>query len=163
MIANDKTQQFLVILLVMALGFYVQELPGSNVLQKSLPELPFVLTLYFAVSSRFFFGVTSAFVVGMVQDVFIGIPTIGLHAGIYVIAAFMLIMTRLRFKHLSILMQSLSIGALVALKIVLVTLYETILYSPPAHYWVLLSIPLTMLIWPLLHLIFTFFAEKHES
>ncbi len=163
MIATNKIQQFLVILLVMALAFYVQELPSSNVLQKSLPELPFILTLYFSVSSRFFFGVISAFIVGMIQDVFIGIPTIGLHAGIYVIASFIIIMIRLRFKYMSLPLQSLTIGLLVLLKILLVTLYETILYSPPTHYWVLLSIPLTMLIWPLLHFIYTFFAEKHEN
>ncbi len=163
MIANNKTQQFLVILLVMALGFYIQELPSSNVLQKSLPELPFLLTLYFSVSSRFFFGVISAFVIGVIQDVFIGIPTMGLHAGIYVLCAFIIIMIRLRFKHMNIMTQSITIGAFVLLKIVLVTLYETILYSPPAHFWALLSIPLSMLIWPVLHIIFTFFAEKHES
>ncbi len=163
MTTNNKTQQLLVILLVMALAFYLQELPGSNVLQKSLPELPFILTLYFSVSSRFFFSVISAFIVGMIQDVFIGIPTIGLHAGIYVISAFIIIMIRLRFKHMNLLLQSLTIGILVALKILLVTLYETILYSPPTHYWVLLSIPLSMLAWPLLHVIFSFFSEKHES
>lgn len=103
MIATNKTQQLLVILLMMALAFYLQELPTSNVLQKSLPELPFILTLYFSVSSRFFFGVISAFVVGIIQDVFLGVPTIGLHAAIYVLAAFTMITIRLRFKHMSIL------------------------------------------------------------
>ncbi len=163
MIVSNKTQQFVVILLTMALGFYLQELPGSNVLQKSLPELPFILTLYFSASSRFFFGVISAFVVGLVQDVFVGIPTMGLHAGIYVLAAFTMITIRLRFKHSNIFTQSLIIGLLVAIKITLVIFYETILYSPPVHFWVLLSIPLSMLVWPALHVIFIFFAEKHES
>ncbi|PID67018.1 MAG: rod shape-determining protein MreD [Gammaproteobacteria bacterium] len=163
MITNDKTQQFVVIVLMMALAFYLQELPGSNVLQKALPELPFILTLYFAVSSRFFFGVISAFVVGMVQDVFIGIPTLGLHAAIYVIAAFVMIIIRLRFKHMNIFIQSFTIGVFVLVKILLVTLYETILYSPPVHLWALLSVPLSALVWPLLHLLFAFFAEKDES
>lgn len=158
---TNKSQQLVVTLLLMVFAFYMQELPTSNVLQKVLPEWPFILSLYLAVSSRYFFGVVSAFVVGVIQDVFLGIPTMGLHAAIYVLCAFFLISTRLRFKYLSIFFQSLIIGVLVAFKVLVLMLYETILYSPPTHLWVLLSIPLSMLVWPLVHMFFAFFSETH--
>lgn len=163
MTTSNKAQQLAVVLLMMVLAFYVQELPASNVLQTTIPEWPYILTLYFAVSSRYFFGVISAFTVGVIQDVFIGVPTIGLHAAIYVLSAFFMLNIRLRFRHMNITTQSLLIGTLVALKTVIIMFYESLLYSPPVHFWVLLSIPLSMLIWPLLHMFFTFFTQKHSD
>lgn len=160
MLTNNHAQQLVSIILMMALALYVQELPSSNVLQTALPEWPLILNIYFAVSSRYFYGVISAFVVGIIQDVFLG-SIIGLHAGIYVIIAFIMLTIRLRFKHMSIFTQALLIGLLVFAKVLIVGIYETLLYSPPAHLWVILSIPLSMLLWPLVHMFFSFFAGKH--
>lgn len=158
---HNKTQQLVVILLLITIFFYFQELPASNVLQNALPEYPYILTLYFSVSSRYFFGVFSAFIVGIFQDVFLGVQTIGLHAAIYVLSAYVMLTIRLRFRHMSIFSQSLFIGMMVALKVTILILYETILYSPPVHFWVFLSVPLSMLIWPLVHMFFSFFAAKY--
>lgn len=160
--SNNYLQQFLIIVMMMALGFYLQELPGSHVLQTLLPEWPFILTLYFAVSSRYFFGLVSAFVVGLIEDVFLSTPLLGIHALIYVLVAFILITTRLRFRHLSIFSQSLVVGALVFFKVLALMIYNSILYSPPSHFWGMLSIATTMLAWPLLHVFFGFFASKHD-
>lgn len=160
--STSKAQQLVIILLLMAMAFYTQELPGSNVLQKILPEWPYILTLYFSVSSRYFFGVISAFITGVIQDVFIGVPTMGLHAGIFVIAAFVMLSIRLRFKHTTIFIQSLIIGLLVAFKVVVLMIYESVLFSPPVHFWAFLSVPFSMLVWPLLHMFFSFFAAKHS-
>ncbi len=162
MAEDNRIQQFVIVLLMMAVAFYVQELPVSNVLQTVLPEWPYVLTLYFAASSRYFFGVISAFVVGLIEDVFLGVPTLGLHAGIYVLAAFILIAGRSRFRHLRLTGQSLMICLLVLMKVVMVMIYNTVLYAPPAHFWALLSVPLSMLLWPLLHVFFRFFANRHS-
>lgn len=162
MALSNLLQQCLVVIIMMLLGFYLQELPGSNVLQTLLPEWPFILTLYFSVSSRYFFGLTSAFIVGLLEDVFLVSPLLGIHSLIYVVAAFTLIATRLRFKHLSVFSQSMVVGALVLFKIAVLMVYNSVLYSPPSHFWLLLSVPLSMLIWPLLHVFFAFFASKHD-
>lgn len=162
MAEHNRVQQFVIVILMMALAFYVQELPISNVLQTALPEWPFVLTLYFATSSRYFFGVISAFVVGIIEDVFLGVPTLGLHAAIYVVVAFILIAGRLRFKHMRLSSQSLMIGVLVLLKVATVMIYNTVLYAMPTHFWAFLSIPLSMLLWPVLHAFFHFFASRHS-
>ena len=163
MLTVDKIRQLVVVFLLMLLAFYMQELLTSNVLQKSFPEWPYLLTLYFSVSYRYFFGVISAFLVGIIQDVFVGVPTIGLGAIIYVLASYFLISTRLRFKHMSIFLQSLSVGVLVTVKILIVMIYEAIFYSPPTHFWVLLSIPMSMLVWPLFHMFFAYFFEKYAA
>ncbi len=126
-----------------------------------LPEWPFILTLYFSVSTRYYFGVVSAFVVGLLQDVFLGTPTLGLHAAIYVLAAFAIIAGRVHFKHLSLMSQSMTIGFLVFFKIVVVTIYSAVFYSSPSHFWNLLSIPFSILLWPCTHLFFQFFADRH--
>lgn len=162
MALSNLLQQCLVVIIMMLLGFYLQELPGSNVLQTLLPEWPFILTLYFSVSSRYFFGLISAFIVGVLEDVFLVSPLLGIHSLIYVVAAFTLIATRLRFKHLSVFSQSMVVGALVLFKIAVLMVYNSVLYSPPSHFWLLLSVPLSMLIWPLLHVFFAFFASKHD-
>lgn len=162
MAENNRVQQLVIVILMMVLAFYLQELPSSNVLQTALPEWPYILTLYFAASSRYFFGVVCAFIVGMVEDVFLGIPTLGLHAAIYVIAAFILIAGRLRFKHMHLPGQSLMIGLLVLSKIIIIMIYKTVLYVSPAHFWALLSVPLSMLLWPVLHIFFRFFTNRHS-
>lgn len=162
MAENNRIQQFVIIILMMTVAFYLQELPTSNVLQTALPEWPYLLTLYFAASSRYFFGVISAFVIGIIEDVFLGIPTMGLHAVIYVLAAFILIAGRLRFKHMRLPGQSSVIGLLVLAKVLIVMVYNAVLYVAPAHFWALLSVPLSMLLWPLLHLFFHFFASRHS-
>ncbi len=160
---TSNAQQLVVVLLLMAIAFYIQELPSSNVLQQTLPEWPFILTLYFSVSSRYFFGVASAFFVGIVQDVFLGTPTIGFHALIYVLCAFALQIMRLRFKHMSVSSQSLVIGTCVAFNACALMLYESVLYSPPTHLWIFMSVPLSMLVWPMLHMFFAFFSEVHTA
>ncbi len=157
----NYSQQFVVVFLMMSIAFYLQELPSSNVLQMILPEWPFILTLYFAVSTRYIFGVISAFIIGLIQDVFLGIQTLGLHAGIYVLAAFVLMAGRMHFKHMSLANQSLVIGALVLMKLVLFTLYNSVFYSVSSHFWSVLSIPFSILLWPGVHLFFQFFAAKH--
>lgn len=159
---TDSLQQLLVILLVIGATFYLQELPGSNVLQTALPEWPFILTLYFSVSSRYFFGVVSAFVVGVIEDVFLGVPTLGLHAIIYTLASFFIILIRFRFRQYSVFLQSMIIGFLVLLKVFFFLVYNSILYSFPAYYWVLLSLPASVLTWPLVHLFFAYFANRTE-
>lgn len=163
MTENSPLQQLLIILLMLVLAFYVQELPTSNVLQLSLPDWPYMLVLYFSVSTRYFFGVFSAFVVGIIQDVFLGVPTLGLHAGIYVLSAFILIAGRLRFRHLSLASQSLTIGLLVFVKIVIVMIYSSIFYSIPSHFWHFLSVPFSILLWPGIHVFFQFFASRHHG
>ncbi len=155
-------QQIIIVMLMMTLAFYVQELPSSNVLQIILPEWPYILTLYFAVSTRYFFGVVSAFVVGLVQDVFVGIPTLGLHAGIYVLGAASLMIGRMNFVHLSLPLQSLTIGFLVFVKITLVAIYGSIFYNMPSHFWSILSVPFSIILWPGVHVFFQFFADKHK-
>lgn len=160
MSTNNSLQQLLGVMLMMLLAFYLQELPTSNVLQMTLPEWPFILVLYFSVSSRYFFGVLSAFIVGMIEDVFLGIPTIGLHAAIYTLAAFVMIMLRLRFRHMSVFSQSLVIGLMVLFKILIVMIYQAIFYTMPNHFWVVLSVPLSMLLWPGIHMFFAFFATQ---
>lgn len=160
---SNYIQQFFVVLLMMLLAFFIQELPTSNVLQMVLPEWPFIFTLYFAVSTRYFFGVTSAFVVGLIEDVFLGVPTLGLHAGIYVLGAFILIISRLNFIHMSLASQSLTIGLLVLIKILIVATYSAIIYNFPSHFWVFLSVPLSILLWPGIHLFFRFFADKNRE
>ncbi|MGY0399373.1 MAG: rod shape-determining protein MreD [Ostreibacterium sp.] len=157
MLTIDKSQQLLIIVLLMIGAFYIQELPSSNVLQKILPEWPYILTLYFSVSKRYFFGVIFAFFIGITQDVFLGIPTIGLHAIIYVLSAYFMMTISLRFKHMSIFSQSLVIGLLVLFKMLVIMFYEALLYSPPVYFWVILSIPLSMLVWPLLYMLASLF------
>ncbi len=163
MTMTDNIQQLLAVIVIMVMGFFLQELPGSNVLQSALPEWPFLFTLYFSVSSRHFFGVFSAFLLGMIEDVFLGIPVLGLHAAIYVLAAFVMIAMRLRFKHMSMTGQSIFIGMLVLVKIVVTVVFESIWYSPSAHYWIALSIPLSILMWPMINLFFGFFFIKHSA
>lgn len=163
MTQNNPAQQFAIILVMMLLAFYVQELPTSHILQMILPEWPFILTLYFATSTRYFFGVISAFIVGLIEDAFLDVPTLGLHAGIYVLAAFILVAGRLRFKHMTIPMQSLTIGMLVLMKFIIVTIYSAVFYSMPSHFWALLSIPISMLLWPGVYLFFRFFSDRHSG
>lgn len=158
MSTTNPLQQGISIILVMLLAFYIQELPTSNALQMTLPEWPFVLMLYFSVSSRYFFGMISAFLIGLVQDVFLGVPTLGLHAAIYVLAAFIIMSMRMRFRHMSIFSQSVVVGLLVLLKIILIMVYEAVFYAMPNHFWSVLSIPLSMLLWPAVHLFFSFFS-----
>ncbi len=160
---SNKAQQFLIIVLMMILAFYLQELPSSQVLQKTLPAWPFVLSLYFAVSQRFFFGVSSAFIVGLIQDTFLSIPTLGLHATLYVLAAFVIISIRMRFKYFNLLYQCLIIGSLVFFKILAVMLYESLLYSPPSHLWDFLSVPSSMIFWVVLRFFFLFFANRYQQ
>lgn len=160
---TDNLQQLLVIILVIGATFYLQELPGSNVLQTALPEWPFILTLYFSVSSRYFFGVFSAFTVGAIEDVFLGVPTLGLHAVMYTLASFFIILIRFRFRQYSIFLQSLIIGFLVLLKVFFFLIYNSIFYSLPAYYWMLLSLPASILTWPLVHLFFSYFANRTEG
>ncbi len=159
---HNIMQQIVVITLMMFFAFYLQELPTSNGLQFVLPEWPFLLTIYFSVSSRYFFSVTSAFFIGLVQDVFLGIGTLGLHAGIYVLAAFIITTMRLYFKHSNIVMQSLIIALLVVIKIIILAIYSAIFYSIPSHYWSFLSIPLSAFAWPLVYYFFHFFASRHR-
>lgn len=159
---SNYLQQLLVITIMMLLGFHLQELPSSNVLQTVLPEWPFILTLYFSVSSRYFFGLFSACIVGLIEDVFFVSPMLGIHAFIYLTAAFILIIMRLRFKHLSVFSQSLMIGSLVLFKVIVLAIYNSVLYSLPSHFWMLLSVPVSMLVWPLLHIFFTFFSSKRD-
>lgn len=160
---TNKAQQFLIILLMMGLAFYLQEIPTSQVIQKALPAWPFIFALYFAVSSRFFFGVISAFIVGLIQDTLLSVPTLGVHAAIYVLAAFIMISIRMRFRYFSLLTQSLIIGSLVFLKILSVMLYESLFYSPPSHLWDFLSIPSSMLLWVVLRLFFLFFSKRYHG
>lgn len=160
---SNPLLEFVIVAVMTTVAFYLQEMPNSNVLQMVLPEWPYILMLYFSVSTRYYFGVISAFTVGVIQDVFLGIPTLGLHAGIYVISSFILITSRLRFKHLTLASQSMSIGLLVLFKIILVTIYSGVFYSTPTHFWSLLSVPLSVLLWPLLYLFFQFFASKRTE
>ncbi|PIE46695.1 MAG: rod shape-determining protein MreD [Gammaproteobacteria bacterium] len=159
---NNLAQQFLIVIVMMILAFYFQEIAGSQVIQKALPAWPFVLTLYFSVSSRFFFSVFSAFIVGLIQDTLMSIPTLGLHAGIYVLAAFVIIVSRMQFKYLSLMSQTLVVGALVFVKILAVMLYESFFYSPPSHLWDFLSIPFSMLFWIVLRYFFLIFSKKYR-
>lgn len=158
--STSLIQQFLIIFILMSLGFYLQELPTSNVLQSILPEWPFILTLYFSVSTRYFFGLASAFFIGLIEDVFLAAPVLGINAFVYVLVSFILISTRLRFRHMSIFSQSLVVGLLVFLKVAVLMIYNSIFYSPPNHFWVLLSVPTSMLVWPLLHIFFSSFSRK---
>ncbi len=148
---------------MMIAGFYLQELPSSNTLQNVLPEWPLILTMYFTLSNRFFFGVISAFFIGLIQDVFLGVPTLGLHAGIYTLMSFTLIVSRLYFIHLNLTAQSLFIGALVFTKICIVMIYNSIFFSTPNHFWIFLSIPFSMLLWPGIFVFFQFFAKRHSA
>lgn len=163
MSTTDFLQQLLVAIVVMILSFFMQELPGSNVLQSALPEWPFLFALYFAVSSHYFFGILLAFCVGVIEDVFLGVPVLGLHAAIYVLAVFVMIASRLRFKHMSVTGQGFFVGLLVLAKVLVVMIFEGVWYSPPAHYWIALSIPMSMLAWPLINMFFGFFSVKHTA
>lgn len=158
----EITQQLLVILIVMTIMFFIQEIPGSNVLQTALPEWPYILTLFFAVSTRYFFGVTAAFIVGLIEDAFLGVPTMGLHAIIYALSAFAIISIRYRFRQHSIVVQSLIIGVLVTVKVLLLMIYSSVVYNFPAYFWVFLSIPASILTWPLVHVFFSFFSFQHD-
>lgn len=158
----DITQQLLVVVIVMTVMFFIQEIPESNVLQTALPEWPYIMTLFFAVSTRYFFGVTAAFVVGLIEDVFLGVPTIGLHAIIYTLSAFTIISIRYHFRQHSVVVQSLIIGVLVAVKVVFLMIYSSVVYNSPAYFWVLLSIPASMLTWPLVYVFFSFFTFQHD-
>lgn len=155
-------EQLLIVIIVIATMFYLQELPTSNVLQTALPEWPYVLALYFSVSSRYFFGVTSAFIVGLVEDVFLGVPAIGIHALTYMLSAFVIISIRVQFKQMTILLQSLVIGAFVLSKVIIIVVYNSVFYSLPAYFWMLLSVPASVLLWPLIHAFFSFFASRYD-
>lgn len=159
----DVIQQMLFIIIIMTVTFFVQELPNSNVLQTALPEWPFIFTLFFAVSTRYYFSVSAAFLVGLVEDAFLGVPTMGLHAIIYTLAAFTMIIIRHRFRQCSIVLQSLIIGLLVLLKVVLFMIYNSVVYAFPAYFWVLLSVPASILAWPLVHVFFSYFSHRNAG
>jgi|GEM_PF-4866799 len=141
----------------MALAFLMQALVKSNVLRGALPDWPLIFALFFAVSPVFRFGLTGAFIVGLLKDVFLDTP-MGLHAVIYVLLVFVMMSLRPRFKYMDIVNQSLIIGCLVFIKVLTMVVYEGILYTFPRHYWALLSVLLSMLFWPLVCMLFRFFS-----
>lgn len=160
---DHRVQQLLVMVVMFVLAFYLQELPASNVLQTALPEWPFLLTIYFAVSSRFFFGVTSACIVGLLEDAFLAVPTLGLHAAIYVLAAFIVMSISIKFRHYLLVSQALVVAVLVFLKVLLVMIYYAILYALPVHFWALLSVPASLIAWPVILLFFNFFKNRYSE
>ncbi|PIE45470.1 MAG: rod shape-determining protein MreD [Gammaproteobacteria bacterium] len=162
MLMTNKFQQGFIVAVSLLAAFYIQELPSSNVLQLVLPEWPFLIVLYFSVSSHFFFGIVVAFGVGLIEDVFLGMPVLGLHAGIYAISAFVMLALQNRFEHINLVTQTLIIGVMVLFKLIVITLFASIWYSPSLHFWAFLSIPISMLMWPLLNLMFAFFPSRYQ-
>ncbi|MPV86422.1 rod shape-determining protein MreD [Ostreibacterium oceani] len=162
----NKIQQIIVIALLLLIALYLQEIPSSNLVQGVLPEWPLLLVIALSASSRYRLAIAFAFVVGLFQDVFLGVPTLGLHAAIYTLIGFIMVSARNYFTNLSVLIQAVFVAIVVLIKVFVVSLYYAILFSGPTHFWTLLSVPFSLIAWPLVQLAVTFFLsffDEHTS
>lgn len=131
---------------VVLVAFFINEMPTSGVLQSLLPDWPFLVVLFFSVSERWRATVIFAFFVGLLQDQFIGTP-LGVYAFIFTLCAYIISQYRKRFRYAGMMFQTMIVGLLVLLKVILVLIVNSFMYSLPGYFWSLLSVPLSMFAW----------------
>lgn len=149
MAASELFGKSIAFALVVCVAFFVNEMPTSGVLQSLLPDWPFLVVLFFSVSERWRATVIFAFIVGLLQDQFIGTP-LGVHAFVFTLCAYIISQYRKRFRYAGMMFQTMIVGLLVLLKVILVLIVNSFMYSLPGYFWSLLSVPLSMFAWVIL-------------
>lgn len=155
----DYIRHLLYFLFLMGCAFVIQELPNSNVLQSTLPNWPLLLVIYFSMSYQIGIAVTLAFIVGAVQDVFMGMP-IGLNAFAFTLSAFFIVRSRYKHRATSVVKQGFLVMIAVLFTVLIKLIYSSIVFSPAKYYWILLSVPTSFIAWNLIHMFFSFFSQR---
>ncbi len=134
------------------LAFILQELPSSNVLQSTLPNWPLLLVVYLSLSHHMVPAVSLSFILGLTQDVFMGMP-LGLNAMGFTLCSFFIIRARHKDPVIGALKQSFLVMWSALFVVALNLAYSSILFTPAKHYWALLSVPSSFIAWSLIHVL----------